>query len=161
QINDRFNPPDWYPDEHPAMPPIVAQGSKPTIAACALCHLPTGAGHPESSGLAGLPVPYAVRQMLAFKNGERRGLRTTNMATCPKASSDEAVRAAAEYYAGFKRPAWTKVVETDTVPKTYVGEGAMRFPHPDGGTEPIGMRIIELPQDPMRAASRDPHSGFV
>src|SRR5437773_12501271 len=26
---------------------------------------------------------------------------------------------------------------------------------------PIGNRIIELPEDPVRAQSRDPHSGFV
>jgi len=27
--------------------------------------------------------------------------------------------------------------------------------------EPLGSRIIELPEDPERATSRDPHSGFV
>ncbi len=37
----------------------------------------------------------------------------------------------------------------------------MRMPLPGGGEEPIGDRIIELPQDPARAESRDPHSGFV
>ena len=26
QIDDPFNPPDWFPDEHPAMPQIVAHG---------------------------------------------------------------------------------------------------------------------------------------
>ncbi|HTC62626.1 MAG TPA: c-type cytochrome, partial [Candidatus Saccharimonadales bacterium] len=30
-----------------------------------------------------------------------------------------------------------------------------------GGDEPIGQRIIELPQDAARAESRDPHSGFI
>jgi hemoglobin-like flavoprotein len=25
QIDDSFNPPDWYPDEHPPMPEIVAR----------------------------------------------------------------------------------------------------------------------------------------
>jgi hypothetical protein len=28
QIDDAFNPPDWFPDEHRTMPPIVAQGEK-------------------------------------------------------------------------------------------------------------------------------------
>jgi cytochrome c553 len=37
----------------------------------------------------------------------------------------------------------------------------MRFPLPEGGMEPIGNRIITLPEDPARASSRDPHSGFV
>src|SRR5450755_4388315 len=41
QIDDGFNPPDWYPGDHPAMPPVVANGVKPAIRACALCHLPT------------------------------------------------------------------------------------------------------------------------
>ena len=26
QIDDPFNPPDWFPNEHPAMPQIVAHG---------------------------------------------------------------------------------------------------------------------------------------
>ena len=36
QIDDAFNPPDWFPDEHPTMPPIVARGEKPAVRACAL-----------------------------------------------------------------------------------------------------------------------------
>src|SRR4051812_6882067 len=57
QIDDPFNPPDWFPDDHPPQPPIVAQGNKPAVRACAQCHLPSGDGHPESASLAGLPVP--------------------------------------------------------------------------------------------------------
>jgi cytochrome c553 len=161
QIDDQFNPPDWYPDEHPPMPQIVAHGTKPAVQACARCHLPTGAGHPESSGLAGLPASYIVRQMAAFRNGERKGIRATNMIAFAKAIADDDVREAAAYYAALKPGAWTRVVETDTVAKSFVGAGAMRFALPDGGSEPIGSRIIELPEDAMRAASRDAHSGFV
>src|SRR5712691_2015085 len=161
QIDDPFNPPDWFPDEHPPLPPIVAQGNKPGVRACAQCHLPSGAGHPESSSLAGLPVPYLLRQMAAFKNGDRKGIRANAMIEIAKAMSDADVRAASEYFAGLKPGVWTKVVETATVPKTYVGPGAMRFAAPDGGTEPIGNRIIVLPQDAGRAHSRDPHSGFI
>src|SRR5437763_1640291 len=62
---------------------------------------------------------------------------------------------------GFNPGVWTKVVETATVPKTYVGAGAMRFAVLEGGTEPLGSRIIVLPQDAARAQSRDPHSGFI
>src|SRR5438128_1204704 len=67
----------------------------------------------------------------------------------------------AQIDAGLKPGVWTKVVETATVPKSYVGSGAMRFAAPEGGTEPIGNRIIVLPQDAVRAHSRDPHSGFI
>jgi cytochrome c553 len=161
QIDDGFNPPDWFPGDHPAMPPIVANGAKPAVRACALCHLPTGAGHPESSGLAGLPANYIVRQMADFKNGHRKGARSGNMMTFATAIGDADARAAAEYFASLKPRAWTKVVETDTVPQTYIGPGAMRFATPGGGTEPIGNRIIVVPQDPARASSRDARSGFI
>jgi cytochrome c553 len=160
QIDDGFNPPDWFPDEHPPMPEIVSNGKKPARA-CALCHLPTGDGHPESSSLAGLHVTYLVRQMAEFKNGGRKGIRANAMIEIAKAISDEDVRAASEYFARLKPGVWTKVVETATVAKTYVGSGAMRFASPDGGTEPLGNRIIVLPQDAARAHSRDPHSGFI
>jgi len=161
QIDDPFNPPDWYPGDHPPMPPIVANGVKPAVRACALCHLPTGAGHPESSPLAGLPANYIIRQMADFKDGHRKGVRSGNMITFAAAISDQDTRAAAEYFASLKATAWTKVVETDIVPQTFVGSGAMRFVAPGGGSEPIGNRIIVVPQDAARAASRDARSGFV
>src|SRR2546423_12687802 len=160
QIDAGFNPPDWFPDEHPPMPEIVATGRKP-VRACALCHLPTGDGHPESSSLAGLPAAYLVRQMAEFRNGGRKGIRANAMIDIAKAMSDADVRAASEYFAGLKPGVWTKVVETATVPKTYVGAGAMRFAVLEGGTEPLGSRIIVLPQDAARAQSRDPHSASI
>lgn len=163
QIDDNFNPPDWFPDEHPPMPEIVARGGpRPAGRACAQCHLTSGAGHPESSDLAGLPANYIIRQMAAFKNGERKGIRATVMVAMAKVLSDEQVKAAAEYFAQLKPvPGYNKVVETDTVPKSYVGSGGMRFVTPAGGEEPIGRRIIVLPQDEARAHMRDPKSGFI
>jgi cytochrome c553 len=163
QIDDSFNPPDWFPDEHPPMPEIVAHGGpKPAGRACALCHLPTGDGHPESAGLAGLPADYIVRQMTAFKTGTRNNARSGVMIAMAQVLSGEEVKAAAEYYARLKPSAgYNKVAETDTVPKTYVGAGAMRFAAPDGGTEPIGARIIVLPVNEAEAKVRDPHFGFI
>jgi cytochrome c553 len=161
QIDDPFNPPDWFPDEHPPMPQIVAQGDRPAVRACAQCHLPSGDGHPESSSLAGLPVPYILRQMAAFKTGGRKGVRATTMITIAQAISDADALAAAEYFAALQPGVWTKVIETDSVPKSYVGAGGMRFAEPGGEMEPIGNRIIVLPQDETRAKSRDPRSGFI
>src|SRR6266581_2508694 len=46
-------------------------------------------------------------------------------------------------------------------PTTYVGLGNMRFETTDGKKEPIGQRIIELPEDAEKAELRDGHSGFV
>src|SRR6476620_10145352 len=40
QIDDPFNPPDWYPSEHPPMPQIVTTGGTRPRPARALCHLP-------------------------------------------------------------------------------------------------------------------------
>ena len=161
QIDDPFNPPDWFPDEHAPMPAIVAQGSKPTVRACAQCHLPSGDGHPESSSLAGLPVRYLMQQMSEFKNGGRKGVRATTMVAIAQAISDADARAAAEYFASLKPGVFTKVIETELVPKSYVGAGGMRFAEPGGEKEQIGNRIIVLPQDEARAKSRDPHSGFI
>lgn len=163
QIDDPFNPPDWFPDAHPPMPEIVAHGGpKPAGRACAQCHLPTGDGHPESSGLAGLPAAYIVRQMAAFKNGERKGIRVGVMVAMAKVLSDAEIKAAADYYAALKpTPGYNKVTEAEKVPASYVGPGGMRFALGDGGIEPIGSRIIVLPQHPERAVMRDPKSGFV
>jgi len=163
QIDDPYNPPDWFPDEHPPMPEVVARGGqKPAGRACALCHLTSGNGHPESSGLAGLPANYIIRQMAAFKNGERNNVRAPVMIAMTKVFSDADIKAAAEYFAALKPGVgYTKVVETVTVPKTYVGGGAMRFAMADGSKEPIGKRIIVLPQDEARAKMRDPKSGFI
>jgi cytochrome c553 len=161
QIDAFFDPPDWYSGEHPPMPPVVAHGVKPAVQACSRCHLPSGNGHPESSSLAGLPVAYFIRQMAAFKNEERKGVRAANMIAFAKALRDEDAVAAANYYAALQPGIWTKVIETGMVPMSYIGPGAMRFAMEGGAMEPIGNRIIVLPQDKQRAESRDSHSGFI
>jgi cytochrome c553 len=160
QINDLYSPPDWFPDMHPPMPKIVQYGNKETkVFACALCHLPTGTGHDESAYVAGLPAGYVIRQMADYKSGERKGAGT--MVAMAKVITDEEIRAAAEYFASVKPRQWIRVVETDTVPKTYIGPGNKRLALRDGGTEPIGNRIIEIPEDEEVVLNRDPRSGFV
>ncbi len=159
QIDDNFSVPDWFPEEHPPMPPVVAHGSGNEVFACAKCHLVSGLGHPESAGLAGLPAAYLLRQLADFKSGARKG--SARMTTISQALSEEDARAAAAWFAELKPQPWLNLIETASVPKSYVREGNMRVPSPAGGTEPLGNRIIELPQDPVRARSRDPHSGFV
>jgi len=74
--------------------------------------------------------------------------------------SEEDMRQAAAWFAALKPIAWTRVIETKTVPQSYIGKGRMRFVL-DGPAEALGTRIVELPQDPLRAARRDPHSGFI
>jgi cytochrome c553 len=159
QIDDLFNPPDWHPDLHPPMPPIVAHGESTTVRACASCHLPTGTGHDESAYIAALPAGYFVRQMIDYKSGARKG--SGSMTTIAKAISEDDEHAAADYFASLKPRPWIRVVETDTVPKTYVGPGNKRLRLPGGATEPIGNRIIEIAEDETVVLNRDPSSGFI
>ena len=163
QIDDPFNPPDWFPDDHPPMPQIVAHGGpKPAGRACAQCHLPSGDGHPESAGLAGLPAGYIVRQMHSFKAGQRANARAGVMIAMAQVLSDDEIKAAADYFSKLKpTPGYNKLVETETVAKSYVGAGGMRFAQAEGGTEPIGERIINLPANETEAKLRDPRSGFI
>ena len=69
-----------------------------------------------------------VRQMQEMKSGARKGARATSMIPIAKALGEGDFKAAAEYFGSLKAPVWYKVVETDTVPKSYLGNGAMRFP---------------------------------
>ncbi len=157
QIDDHMNPPDWFPDEHPTMPRVVAHGAPDGVLGCASCHLASGLGHPESANLAGLSAAYIERQLSDFKNGLRFG---EGMPDICKNLSEEDAKQAAEWFSKLTPEPWQKVVETERVPKTFVNDRLMRMPLP-GGDEPIGERIIELPQDIAGAESRDPHSGFI
>jgi len=158
QIDNFVDVPDWYPDEHAPMPRIVAHGAPGGVLGCASCHLASGLGHPESANLAGMPAAYIIRQLADFKAGNRMGEAMNDMA---RNITDDDARQAAEWFAALKPKVWQPVVETDRVPKTFINEHLMRMPLPGGGDEPIGNRIIELPQDISRAESRDPHSGFI
>jgi cytochrome c553 len=163
QIDDGFNPPDWFPDEHAPMPSVVQHGSGTAVPACAVCHLASGLGHPESANLTGLSVEYSMRQIADFRSGARKDSPAARfmMSVFTKSLSEDDARQASEWFATLKPSVWEKVVETDTVPKTFVNGGRMRSALPGGNTEPIGNRIIVVPQDPLRAISRDPHSGFI
>jgi len=103
---------------------------------------------------------YLIRQMAYYKAGTRQD--DARMGPIAKATSDEDIRQAAEYFAALKPAVWVKVIETATPPKTFIATaGRHRQLHPDGGTEPIGRRILEIPADPFRTEIRDPHSGFI
>ena len=159
KIAGNGNPPDWFPDEHPAAPKAVA-GGPGTRFACGSCHLMSGQGHPEAADIAGMPAEYLIRQMASYKDGTRKD--EERMGPISKVISDEDVRQAAQYFASLKPNPWVRVIETATPPKTFIATaGRHRVLHPDGGTEPIGHRILEVPEDPFRTEIRDPHSGFI
>lgn len=165
QVTDLFNPPDWYPEDHPSMPQIVAHGRQPEVRACGYCHLPNGQGRTENASLAGLPAGYIVQQMADYRNGLRKSSEPkmgppANMLALGKASTDEESRIAAEYFSKIKYKPWIRVTEAKMVPKTHV-EGWILVPNEGGGEEPIGMRIVETPENHERFELRDSMSGFV
>jgi cytochrome c553 len=166
QIRDGFGPADWYPDDHPRMPEIVAHGRRPDARACSLCHYPNGKGRPENAGIAGLPYAYFVQTMADFKadarkSADSRKANTNIMIAIAKAMTDEEVKASAEYFTSMKWTPWIKVVETATVPKTRIA-GGMFLKLEGHDSEPIGARIIETPEDTERTeVLRDPRSGFI
>jgi cytochrome c553 len=165
QIRDGYGPADWYPADHPPMPDIVSKGRRPEIRACGLCHYPNGKGRPENAGVAGLPYSYFVQQMTDFradlrKSAEPRKANTNTMIAIAKAMTDEEVKAAAVYFSSMKWTPWIKVVETTTAPKTRI-VGGMFLKLEDGGDEPLGSRIIEVPDSTEGTELlRDARSGF-
>ena len=165
QTQDLFNPPDWHPSGHPSMPEIVAHGRKPDVYACGYCHLPDGLGRPENSSLAGLSVGYIIHQMTDFRSGARkssepRHLPVVNMISRETKATKQEIAAAAEYFSKLEPRPWIRIVETSTVPKTHVA-GWMLVADISAATEPIGERIIEMPEDLERTELRDDTSGFV
>jgi len=160
EVASSANPPDWFPNEHGAAPRIVKDETGMTKMACGSCHLMSGQGHPESADIAGLPAEYIVRQMSYSKAG--RGKMTIVWVPLQKSRPRKMCGKQPIIFAAIKPIAWVKVIETATPPKTYVSTAARhRLVVPGGGTEPIGHRIIEIPEDPFRTANRDPHSPFL
>ncbi|HEY2843342.1 MAG TPA: hypothetical protein VGJ09_06820 [Bryobacteraceae bacterium] len=167
QVRDLFNPPDWYPDDHPKMPEVVVHGRRPDVRACGYCHLPNGQGRPENASLVGLPAGYIEQQMADYKNGLRKSAEPkmgppSTMLAIGKAANDAEVKAAAEYFAGMKPRPWIKVMEAKMVPKTHVsGWMLVETEGAGAGMEPIGQRIIEMPVDLERTELRDSKSSFI
>jgi len=167
QIRDNAGPADWYPGDHPPMPPIVAHGRKEAMVfACSLCHYPNGKGRPENAGVGGLPYTYFLQTMQDFKGGARKSAdarkgNTNLMINFAKAMTDDEIKAAAEYFGSMKWTPWIKVVETNTVPKTRIA-GGMFLRLEGNEKEPLGKRIIETPENVEGTELlRDSHSGFI
>lgn len=160
QIDDNYNAVDWFPAEHPSMPEVVEHGSSPIVWACAKCHLANGLGHPESASLAGLPAAYIARQITAYKDGSRTGGYEA-MARIAKGLTDDQTEQAAAWFSTLTTRPWIRVLETAVVPKTYVGSGNMRAVSPGSEIEPLGERIIEIPENVTLTTLRDPHSGTI
>ena len=165
QVRDRFFAPDWHPGDYPPLPEIVARGRKPDVFACGFCHRADGPGGPENANLTGLPAGYIVQQMADFKSGARKSsvqkrAPTELKALLVKTITDAEVEASAAYFSSIKPRSIVSVIEADTVPKTYV-TGWFLAAVTTGEKEPIGQRIIEVPEDVEQFVSRDTRSRFI
>jgi cytochrome c553 len=165
QERDLFFVPDWHPEDHPAMPDVVAHGRMPDVRACGSCHRAAGTGGPENASLAGLPAAYIVQQIEDYKSGARKFAGPQRgpsvlMTAIAKASNEEEIKSAAAYFSALKPATNIKVVETDTVPVTQIARVFYMLVK-DGGTEPIGQRIIETPVDAAQFEHRDTRSQFI
>src|SRR5882757_917973 len=164
QVRDLFAAPDWHPEDHPPMPEIVAKGRKPDVFACGVCHRADGPGGPENAGLVGLSAEYIIQQTVEFKTGLRTNsvprVATDLMIKASKAVTDQELKEAAAYFASIKPRSNISVVETDTVPKTHVRD-LFLAPMDGGEKEPIGQRIIEIPENVEHFVSRDARARFI
>jgi len=78
-----------------------------------------------------------------------------------KGMTDDEVEAAAQYFATIAYRPWTRVVETDLVPTTRI-VGNLFLPTSEEPGEPIGARIVEVPEsEEQTELYRNPHVGFV
>ena len=171
QVGSTSAPADWFPEDHPTMPEIVAHGKRPAVNACAFCHYPNGKGRPNNAGPAGLPANYILQQLQDFASGARtswdkRKRNTQQMIDYATGLTPEEAKAAAEYFASVKWTPWFKVVETEMIPKmVFVGGGGgliVPLEGPEAGMEPLGMRIIETPMNVEQTEPlRNPRSGFI
>jgi len=168
QINYRYGPADWFPNDHPPMPDIVAHGKESHGSrACGICHLPNGKGLMQNGGVAGLPAAYILQQLADFKSGKRHSadLNKANsfeMAAIARSLTDEEAKAAAEYFSSVKFTKWMRVVESTTVPKFTATVNGLFLKSDGNETEPLGNRIVEMPESAYDTnILRNPRSGFV
>jgi len=165
QVRDLFFAPDWHPGDHPPMPQVVARGRKPGVYACGFCHRADGPGGPENTSLGGLPAAYIVQQMADFKSGARATSVPERdpprfMIALSREATDAEVAAAAAYFSTLEPRSNISVVETATVPRTFVA-GWHLAAAKSATAEPLGQRIVEVPEDLERFESRDARVRFI
>jgi len=158
---------DWYPEDRHGTAPNIVRVGKEGVRQCTLCHLPDGSGRPENAPVSSLHPAYFVQQMQDYRDGLRksadpRKANTNNMIVISKATTREEDLAAAEFFAQQPYPRRMKVVESKIAPKVRM-QGGMHMAIPageGGGMEPIGDKIVEVPDDNLRAEARDTRMGW-
>jgi cytochrome c553 len=147
------------------MPEIVARGRKPAVLACGSCHRADGSGGPENARLAGLPAAYIAQQMADFKSGARKtsvpGRNPDRMVKeVANAITSEEIDAAAEYFSALRPRSAVRIVEALKAPKTRVVDWHLAVAS-TLGLEPLGGRIIEVPENLEQFERRDGRSHWI
>jgi cytochrome c553 len=151
-VADDANPVDWFPQEHPPPPPVIAHQRPGGPTPCAECHLYNGRGFLGAADLNGLPAAYIAQEVKAFRTGQRRSAEAERfdvleMIKVARAVSDAELAQAAAYYAALPRTPRLRYVEVAKVPATRPDKFGWLDLVPGGGLEPIGRRVIEVSQD--------------
>lgn len=150
QARNMFSTVNWFPEAHPLMPAVVEFGRKPDLRACGGCHRAEGTAGADSASIAGLPAAYIVQQMADFKSGARQSALQSRppenlMTLAAQVATEEEIQAAASYFSALKPKQVIRVVESDTAPTTTVIR--YFYARQDEGKEPLGQRIVEVPDD--------------
>jgi cytochrome c553 len=168
QINARYNPADWFPNDHPPMPDIVAHGKEANgVRACGICHLPNGKGLMQNGSVSGLPRDYILQQLADFKSGKRHTSYPNKangyeMQAIARNLTEAEAQAAADYFSSVKYTKWVRVVESEIVPKFTATVNGLFLKDESNETIPLGNRIVEMPEDTYQTnILRNPRSGFV
>ena len=160
QLRDLYAAVDWFPDRHPTPPLVVLHGHPTGVMACGFCHLPDGEGRPENAALAGLPAAYIAAQMAdmaSHARGETRPDWTpgATMQTVAAAASKAEVAQAAAYFSALPFTSHERVVEAAQIPAVRPAAFLYRT-LPGEPREPLGERIVEVPDDFERFELRAP-----
>ena len=70
------------------------------------------------------------------------------------------IRESARYFSSIRAKPVVRVVETTDIPVMRV-QGEIYYPAGDGRSEPLGLRIIETPEDPAQVQVRNPRSRYI
>lgn len=165
---ENYGPADWYPQDHPPMPDVVAHGKEDAGSrACSLCHYPNGQGKMENGHVAGLPEQYILQQLEAFARGARhsadpRKANTNEMAMIAASLTPEERRQVARYYSSMPYRKMVRVVETAEAPAVRTTRNGLLLPLEGEAPVALGNRIIEVPEYPERTeVNRDPRAGWI
>ena len=108
------------------------------------------------------PGDHPTMPDIVARGRESDTLRACGVCHYPSGMGKPEMQEVAEYYASIERRQWIRVVETETVPRTNHTQNGLFYPLPGNETEPLGSRIIEVPEESeLTLTLRAPRSGFV